>query len=387
MSQEKPTRGLGIPARISTRTITTLFMGLMLGAFASGWMTAPKGLQAESSGIPEGPGGWNSRERLAAVENTGRVFQAVSELVSPAVVYIESRQRNADGKIDHDESGSGVLVRLPGHDWPFLVTNHHVIGSASSDDVSLFLADGRMIRPRKIWSDPQTDLAVIDVGRQHLPAAPLGDSERVAVGQWVLAIGSPFGLSQSVTHGIVSAKHRRQLNLPDSLRIKEFLQTDAAINPGNSGGPLVNLRGEVIGINTAIATKNGSSSGVAFSIPINLAKYVIQQLVKHGRVRRALLGVGFAESFTHTHARSLGLTVPRGALIDRVYPSTPAQNADLQSGDVILSFDGQWVDDENHLINLVAQTEVGRDVKILVWRNRQRVPLRASLVEWNDRLD
>src|SRR5207302_1357754 len=169
---------------------------------------------------------------------------------------------------------------------------------AAPEQVTITLADGRLFRSARIWADPESDVAVLwlDAARE-LPAATLGDSDRSRVGQWVLAFGSPFGLNQTVTHGIISARERGQISLGSTIRIKDFLQTDAAINPGSSGGPLVDLRGEIIGINTAIASQSGSSSGVSFSIPINLARRVAKELLEKGTVARGYLGMQLAQAF------------------------------------------------------------------------------------------
>jgi S1-C subfamily serine protease len=211
----------------------------------------------------------------------------------------------------------------------------------------------------------------------------MGDSDEVRIGQWVLAIGSPFGLMQSVTHGIISARDRRQVGVPGSMRIKEFLQTDAAINPGNSGGPLVNLQGEVIGINTAIASKTGSSSGVSFSIPINLVRWVTEELLAHGVVRRAFLGVQFPAQFPIDKAEKLGLPVPRGALVGHVHPDSPAARAGVKPDDVIVEFNGIAIADENHLINIVSKMPIGQTASVVVWRNRARQKLTTTLSTWD----
>ena len=196
-------------------------------------------------------------------------------------------------------------------------------------------------------------------GRTTCRRPSLGDSDRVRVGQWVLAFGSPFGLNQTVTHGIISARERGQVSLGSTIRIKDFLQTDAAINPGSSGGPLVNLDGEVIGINTAIASHTGSNSGVAFSIPINLVKRVSQQLLEKGSVTRGYLGVQLAPTFEPADALKLGLDRAQGALVEAVYPDTPAAAAGLRANDVVLQVDGVAIRNENHLINLISGLPAG----------------------------
>lgn len=316
------------------------------------------------------------------LESTGQVFEMVAEHVSPAVVYIESRIEATDDQKGSEESGSGILIQTDHINRPVVLTNYHVVGTADVKQVHVFLADGREVHPRRILRDPETDLAVLDLGSPDLPSIRIGNSDDVSIGQWVLAIGSPFGLTQSVTHGIISAKQRRQLGVPGNMRIKEFLQTDAAINPGNSGGPLVNLKGELIGINTAIASNTNSSSGVAFSIPANLCRWVANELVLTGKVRRAYLGVAFGEAIDFEMAASMGLPRPRGAIVGHVHPGTPAQRAGLQTNDVILSFDRTDIEDEHHLINTVSQTPIGKEVEIVIWRNRRQVRLNAVLGDW-----
>lgn len=344
-----------------------------------------------------------------SIEMTGNVFEAVARLAGPAVVYIEATPattpattppatqrrpptppppgspQGEESQVE-EESGSGVLVRPEGLGRPVVVTNLHVVGESGPADIEVHLASGIVLSPVRVWGDEETDLAVLDLGAgaADLPAVRMGNSDELRIGQWVIAIGSPFGLAQSVTHGIISAQHRRQIGISGKLRIKEFLQTDAAINPGSSGGPLLNLDGEVIGINTAIASRTGSSSGVAFSIPINLVRWVVDSLIKEGRVRRGFLGVEFPQRFTYERARRLGLASQRGALVSVVHPGTPAARAGIEVGDVILEFGGVPIDDESHLINAVSQAAVGQAIPIVVWREGRRVSLRAELVSWDD---
>ncbi len=198
----------------------------------------------------------------------------------------------------------------------------------------------------------------------------------------MLAIGSPFGLNQSVTHGIISARDRGQVTLGNTIRIKEFLQTDAAINPGSSGGPLIDLNGEVIGINTAIASHNGSNSGVAFSIPSNLVKRVMNQLLQSGSVQRGYLGMQLALTFEANDALKLGLDRVKGALVEKVYPGTPAADSGLQTNDVILQVENIAIRNENHLINLISSLSAGQKIRVQVWRDRSTTNLNAVVGDW-----
>ena len=285
-------------------------------------------------------------------------FESVARQVSPAVVYVEASKpaKPVNGKMNtSEESGSGVLIRVAGQSQTFVLTNNHVIAQSAPERVTITLSDGRLFKPTRIWADPESDVALLRLdGANHLPTAPLGDSERTRVGQWVLAIGSPFGLNQTVTHGILSARERGQVSLGNTIRIKDFLQTDAAINFGSSGGPLVDLHGEIIGINTAIASNSGSSSGVAFSIPINLVKRVVAELLEKGTVSRGYLGMQMAPGFEPADALKLGLDRVQGAWVERVYPGTPAADAGLRANDVVLQVDNTLIRNENHLINLIS---------------------------------
>jgi S1-C subfamily serine protease len=313
-------------------------------------------------------------------------FEAVVRAVAPAVVAVEATRppRLGLGKgRDVEESGSGFLVRLDGRPGYFVLTNNHVVADALADKITLHLADGRVFRPARVWSDPESDVAVLSVATTAaLPAAPLGDSERARVGQWVLAFGSPFGLNQTVTHGILSARERGQISLGNTIRIKEFLQTDAAINPGSSGGPLVDMGGAVIGINTAIASKSGSSSGVSFSIPISLARRVAKELLEKGAVARGYLGMQMVAAFEPADALRLGLDRVRGACVERVYADTPAAAAGLRRDDVVLQVEDMAIRNENHLINLISALPPGQRIRLQVWRERATTPLVAVVGDW-----
>jgi S1-C subfamily serine protease len=317
-------------------------------------------------------------------------FEAVARRVSPAVVSVEASKPagpsngTSKGRGAVEESGSGVVIRAANRPGYFVLTNNHVIAQARAEQISIGLADGRVLRPAQIWADPESDIAVLRLdGVDDLPVAALGNSDQMRVGQWVLAIGSPFGLNQTVTHGIISARERGQVSLGSTIRIKDFLQTDAAINPGSSGGPLVNLDGEVIGLNTAIASQNGGSSGVAFSIPINLVKRVMQQLLEKGSVSRGYLGVQLAGSFEAADALRLGLHKAQGARVEAIYPDTPAAAAGLRANDVLLQVDGQAIRNENQLINYISDLSPGQKVRLQVWRERKMVAVDATVGDWS----
>jgi serine protease Do len=232
--------------------------------------------------------------------------------------------------------------------------------------------------------DKATDVAVLTVEASDLVPGRWGDSDNLDIGHIVLAMGSPFGLSESVTMGIISAKSRRSLDLGTEKRDvinQDFLQTDAAINPGNSGGPLIDLQGRVVGINTAIASQGGGNEGIGFSIPINLARFVADQLFEHGRVQRGFLGVRLDDKFDDEAAKRFGLDRRKGARVVEVYPNYPAAAAGIQVDDLILNFNGIEIEDENHLIHRVSLTELNRPVRIIVLRNGKQLPLEITLVD------
>ena len=253
--------------------------------------------------------------------------------------------------------GSGFIVSPDG----YIITNTHVVDGA--DHVTVKLTDRREFRAKVIGADKQTDIAVLKIDAKSLPTVKIGNSSEANVGEWVAAIGSPFGFENSVSAGIVSAKGR---SLPDSSYVN-FIQTDVAVNPGNSGGPLFNLAGEVIGINSQIYSRSGGYQGISFAIPIEVALNVKDQLVKHGKVTRGRLGVTIQE-VTAPLAQSFGLARPQGALISAVEPSSPAEKAGLQVGDIILKYDGKTIDRSADLPLLVADTQPGKQASLDVWR-------------------
>ena len=267
--------------------------------------------------------------------------------------------------------GSGFIVSTDG----YILTNNHMV--EGSDVVSVTLPDGREFTAKKIGTDPSTDIAVLKIDANDLPAATLADSSAVEVGEWVLAVGNPFGLQASVTAGIISAKGRSDL---DIVRVEQFFQTDAAINMGNSGGPLVNLHGDVIGMNTAIASNTGGHMGIGFSIPSNLLKEVMKELIETGHLTRGFLGV-LLQRVDADIAAAVGLEKVQGALVSEVLPDSPAQKAGLQSGDIILELDGVPIEGLGSLRGSVALMKPGQTVTMKVRRDGQELMITATISE------
>lgn len=318
-------------------------------------------------------------EGLKLLEEMQTVITELAETAKPSVVslfpiitsgkgreFSQERIPNAQG------SGAGVIIDSEGH----IITNNHVVGDSAEIEVRLF--DNRKLIAQVIGKDPDTDLAVLKVTADRpLPTARFGDSSRVKVGQWVLAVGNPFGLERTVTLGVVSGIGRENVNLS---RYENFIQTDASINPGNSGGPLFNLRGEVIGINTAIIN---FAQGIGFAIPSNMAKQVLHQLVAQGRVVRGWLGVGI-QPLTPELARKFGVTENEGVLVNEVFEHDPAADAGIKPGDVITRIEGAVIDTPNRLSRIVAGLLPGETTKVEIVRNQQRMVLEVALSERRD---
>ena len=313
------------------------------------------------------------------LEAAGRQLSSITARLMPSVVKIRSH-RNRGGRGTVQETGSGVILRHTATGRLVVVTNAHVIGDRTPGDLQIHLHDGRILTPRRTYSDTASDVAVMEISAAGLQPAQWGDSDSLQIGNFVIAAGSPFDLSHSVSLGIISAKGRRSLKLGAGDVInQDFLQTDAAINPGNSGGPLVDIRGKVVGINTAIATTNGSGSGVAFSIPSRMARRIVDDLLRHGRVRRAYLGVVLDPDFTAEEARQLKLSRRTGARVLNVTAGTPAARARLQANDVVTRFQKTPVADFDHLIHLVSLEPIGNTVTLSVWRAGRQLEIRVSL--------
>lgn len=299
---------------------------------------------------------------------------SISALKSPPVTDIrEQLLRQFFGKPQSSvmaETGSGVIASEEGH----IVTNLHVIDGAT--EVAVTLNDGQRLPGKLIGADPVSDIAILKVDAPGLRPLPFGDSEKVHVGQLVFAVGAPYGLQESVTMGIISARDRVELSESGN----EFFQTDASINPGNSGGPLVNVRGEVVAINNRIKTESGGNQGVAFSIPSNTAKRVLEQILEHGRVLRPYLGVVMVP-LDAASAQQLGLPNDQGAFVDAVLTGSPAAAAGLRRGDFILKFSGQQIRSYLDLRKRVSESPVGREAELEVLRQGKIVKVPVTIVE------
>ena len=351
---------------MKTRSALALVLGLALGV--SGGLPA-RTLAASLAA----PGGVPAQLRLDGS------FAKLAEAVKPAVVNVNTDRHGPGGSSTGDVPGrperaprglgSGVIIDPSG----VALTNAHVVGAAS--EVEVTLPDGTKHRAKVVGADTKTDLAVLrlEANGKKFPFLPLGDSNEVQVGDWVLAVGSPFGLQATVTSGIVSAKARQIGAGP----YDDYLQTDAAINPGNSGGPLVNMRGEVIGINTAIVR---GGSGIGFAIPATMAKQIAGQLLENGKVTRGWLGVAL-QPLTSDLAVSFGAEGKKGALISDVTADSPAAKAGLKSGDVLLEVDGHKVENPGDVARAVALVAPGRKATLTVWRDKAQTSVDIVLGE------
>jgi len=281
------------------------------------------------------------------------------------------KQKNAPHKHKATALGSGFIIDPSG----YIVTNNHVIQDA--DEITVILQDDTNLTATVVGKDKKTDLAILKVNSKHpLPAVSWGDSDKARVGDWIVAIGDPYGLGGTVTAGIISARSRDIQSGP----YDEYLQTDAPINRGNSGGPMFNMDGEVIGVNTAIFSPSGGSIGIGFAIPASLAKNITDQLRDHGHIRRGWLGVHI-QTVTQDIADGLGLGTPKGALVSSVAPDGPAAKAGIQAGDVILTFDGKDVPEMRRLPLMVAETDVDKTVSATVFRKGEKIDVKLKVGE------
>jgi serine protease Do len=272
--------------------------------------------------------------------------------------------------------GSGVVISPDG----YVVTNNHVVGE-NVREITIALADKREIRGRVVGTDPATDIALLKIEGRNLPVLPWGDSAQLKVGEWVLAIGSPFQLSQTVTAGIVSATGRSNVGFAE---YEDFIQTDAAINPGNSGGALVNSRGELVGINTGIFSESGGYQGIGFAVPSNLARKVVDDLKQFGEVRRGSVGFLRVERLTDQIAEELGAPSTRGAVVWRMVRDSEAYTAGLRPGDVIVAFNNQAVDDPSQFFRLVADAKIGSTASVKVLRNGRELSVTLPIVSTSE---
>lgn len=353
---------------MKSRTVRVLsHVLLFLSFFVSlSFVSAVEAVSPESTG-------------LRMLEEIQTVITELAEQTKPSVVNLfpittagRLRDTSGDRTPNASGSGSGLIVDRDGH----IVTNNHVIGDAT--EIEVRFSDKTKLIAQVIGKDPDTDLALLKVTTDRpLPSAQFGDSSTVKVGQWVLAVGNPFGLDRTVTLGVVSGIGRENMNLS---RYENFIQTDASINPGNSGGPLFNLRGEVIGINTAIIN---FAQGIGFAIPSNMAKHVIEQLLAKGKVIRGWLGVGI-QPLTAELAKKFGVTEGEGVLVNEVFENDPAAVAGIRPGDVIVRIDGAIVDSPNKLSRLIGTLTPGAQAKIDVIRDLKHVTLTILLTERRD---
>ncbi|MFA5252758.1 MAG: DegQ family serine endoprotease, partial [Phycisphaerae bacterium] len=338
------------------------------------------------------------------LRNTGEVFADIAEKVTPAVVFVSVEQEVTQQQTPFDNpfeefndeffkrffdqrmpqhrqqpqkqqkqirkgQGSGFIITADG----FILTNNHVVENASK--ITVKLSDERELAAKVIGTDPETDVAVIKVDANNLPFVELGDSDQLKVGQWVIAIGNPFGLSHTVTAGIVSAKGRSKIGLTE---YEDFIQTDAAINFGNSGGPLLNIDGKVVGINSAIFSRSGGYMGIGFAIPVNMAKYVYQQLVADGKVTRGYLGI-YGEDVTADMAKLFGIENQKGIVVNKLMADGPAGKGGVERGDIIVKKDGKAIEDWNMFRNEIARTAPGTKIELTVIREGKEKTLTVEL--------
>lgn len=363
---------------------------LFLGMILSSHFLFASGTYAETTKI--------SQESVDFLTKTGKAMAEIATAVKPAIVNISTtRSIKLSGGFDpfmddpffrrffgdnfgrhkqpkeHKSAalGSGVIVSSDG----YIVTNYHVV--RDSEEIKVVLSDKREFKGKVIGSDPKTELSIVKIDATNLTTLPWGNSDKLKVGELVFAVGNPFGLSQTVTMGIVSAIGRANVGITD---YEDFIQTDAAINPGNSGGALVNVRGEIIGINTAIFSTTGGYQGVGFAISSDMVKSVMESLIKNGRVVRGWLGVSI-QKITPELAKQFDLREENGALVGDVIDNSPAEKAGLKRGDVIIEYDGKRIDEPHILRNMVANTIPGEERKVKVIRDKRAMSFTVTIGE------
>jgi len=391
LREATPTEGNPAMRNIRFGSALALLMGVVAGLCLSVSLDLVQSLPAAPRLSEE-----EINKELDALERQSQALAALAARVKPAVVTIYTtkivrmsedprfdpfhfffpdlprRFRGAPREFRRPGQGSGVIIRAEGKTG-IILTNSHV--ASGQDELKVKLSDGREFDAKLRGSDPKTDIAVLEIKGSNLPTAKLGNSELIQPGEMCMAIGSPFGLEQTVTIGHVSAKGRRGFRRDT---YENYIQVDAAINPGNSGGPLINLRGEVIGINTMIVTPSGVFSGVGLSIPINMAKSVMAELLEKGKVTRAWLGIVFSP--LPKEAAEL-LKIDHGVQVNQVVPGDPADKAGIKEGDILLEFDGVKIDDGEKFRELVAKSKVGATVPVKVLRGKKTLNLKVTLTE------
>ena len=314
------------------------------------------------------------------------LIKRVVKATAPTVAHIEAKKTqktiaksssSSSRTAVIEEAGSGVVYRYKNK--TFIITNYHVIEDASLTNIKIE-ANGKYFYPTHVEHDPATDLSVLFTDKNDLPACRVGDSSQVEIGDFVVAVGSPFGLSHSVSYGIISATGRRDLELgPQGVRFQDFFQTDAAINPGNSGGPLMNLRGEVIGINTAIASNSGGNDGIGFSIPFQMVTRIANDLIDFGEVKRGFLGVSLDSRYTPERGQASGLELNYGTRVSAITENSPASKAGFEVGDIILEYDGKRIANDSHLVTEVSLSKIGDQVSIKLYRNGSVKSIQAKI--------
>ena len=368
-------------------SILLIFIGLVIGfVFSAQYGLIPFGQAKESQPVPP-----KVTEQLA---QTGQAFVEIAKAVTPAVVnistVIKSPSQQASPFFDdpffrrffgnefqefepkkRPGLASGAIVSSDG----YIVTNNHVVENA--EQIKVLLSDKREFKAKMIGADPKTDIAVIKIDGDNLPTIALGDSDKLQVGEFAIAVGNPFGLNQTVTMGIISAVGRANVGIAE---YEDFIQTDAAINPGNSGGALVNIKGEVIGINAAIFSQSGGYQGIGFAVPSNMVKAVMDSLIKSGKVIRGWLGVS-VQQLNAELAAQFGLKEARGALVNDIVKGSPAEKGGIQRGDIIISVNGKSIEDSAHLRNIIAQMPIGTKVKIKVIRDKTEKEIDITIGE------
>jgi len=324
------------------------------------------------------------------MDKTSKIMRIAAELTFPSIVHIETtmfKPRSVNGTLEGirqtsaqriEETGTGIIVKVDDTLW--VVTNRHVIGSTDRLSIRLQLHDRRQLTPKRVLVNTDFDIAVIEIAETNVTPARLGNSDAVQQADQVLVIGSPYGLSGTITRGIISAVGRRNIPKGDyAVPLHDMLQTDAAINPGNSGGPLVSMRGEVIGIISAIASSSGANEGVGFAIPINDAMRVADNLARYGEMQRPYLGITLSQSLTEQERAAVGKAKQIGVKISAVTPDSPAAVAGLHVGDIIFKYNDIEIEDDTHLVRVVARDSIGAQPKLSILRFRDTLTITPVL--------